>query len=109
MNTVKTFISIIDDVRAERVRLLNIEKEQNWPSKTGSYWGTQWGILKPQQARKWAMEAAVQQTQGWALEFMAEVAEALAETDESKLSAKLVRVAARAVLWVECIRRREAK
>jgi hypothetical protein len=111
--TTLQFISILDDIRAERVRILNERKKgggdgdvPDWPDKTGPHWGIQWNILKPSQVQKWAMEGAVLGTQGWALEFMTHVADVMAEKDEKALAKKLTHLGAWVVLWLECLKRR---
>lgn len=75
--------------------------EQNHPDGTG-------GLGRKQaadDARAWTEMQAAEKTLAWSDILEEEVAEAMAETESTRLRAELVQVAAVAVAWIEAIDR----
>jgi len=109
MSEVRNFLSVFDDVRAERVRQMKLWGEQNWPNKTGPQWARKSLYLNPHQMKVWNEEDKAARSHSWAMIFLEEVAEALAEENEERLRGELVQVAALTVQWIECLNRRRKK
>ncbi len=93
---------VLREVAHERVRQDEKWGEQNHPDGTG-------GSGAQADAELWRNACQQASSEGrvtWGLILGEEVAEALAESDASKLRAELVQVAAVAVAWIEAIDRR---
>ena len=93
---------VMDDVADERERQHAKWGEQNHPDGTGAYTYQ----LQAEEARNDCQAAAQYGVDQWALIFLEEVYEAMAESDPVKLREELVQAAAVAVAWVEAIDRR---
>ncbi len=95
------------DLGVWRERARQDEKfgEQNLPNGTGSAgWGIQSDLAKHNCDR-----AMKQGLHTWRHVLTEEVYEAFAETDETKLKAELIQVAAVCKAWIQCIERAESK
>ncbi len=95
-------IDTLVEVGKERLRQDRKWGVQNLPDGTGGD-----GYVKAANRARGLCEAAFKDKKGtYKHILLEEVAEAMAESDETKLSTELIQVAAVAVAWVECIQRR---
>ena len=109
---------VLREVREERRRQMTKHGDQSHlPDGTGGWWGGSMELLRRHGARlidwaQWAksrtQDAAATGTVTYLDILAEEVFEALAETDQARLRAELVQVAAVAVQWVETIDHRAA-
>jgi hypothetical protein len=94
--------TVLGEVLQERVDQDAKWGEQNHLDGTGAAFR-----VRASEAQRRITEAAFEQGAGtWALIFLEEVAEVLAESDLERLREELVQAAAVAVAWVEAIDRR---
>lgn len=94
--------AVLNEVLEERRRQDEKWGEQNHPSGSPGDVARRYADVSRATCEKAAAEGRVT----WTHIFHEEASEALVETDESKLRAELVQVAAVAVAWIECIDRR---
>lgn len=103
--TTVSMVTTLAEVNRERVAQDARWGEQNHADGTGAPWRTD----HANKVRRLCQERFANGEGTWLHILQEEVAEAGAESDEAKLRAELIQVAAVAVAWVEAIDRRTAE